>query len=161
MIFRKWGGGGKALWNCFQKFIRFGSRTLPVDLEITTLSNGSSIDFFVPSGVRQSTPRVSYVSFLDIWMVSWLSRNIFSKVLFSVLSGGLPSLRFRLYVWVPRGHNMFTEGGRALQRRGGNFRSTCISIRLDIMFLGSARCLNVVFPTFENLRSRFSFFATF
>ena len=30
-----------------------------------------------------------------------------------------------------------------------------------IMFLGSARCLNVVFPTFENLRSRFSFFATF
>ena len=37
---------------------------------------------FVPSGVRQSTPRVSYVSFLDIWMVSWSSRNIFLKVCF-------------------------------------------------------------------------------
>ena len=83
---------------------------------------------FVPSGVRQSTPRVSYVSFLDIWMVSWLYFWIYFWK--SVLSGWLPSLCLRLHVWVPRGHNMFTEGRRALQRRGGNFRFTCISIRL-------------------------------
>ena len=103
---------------------------------------------FVPSGVRQSTPRVSYVSFLDIWMVSWLSRNIFSKVFISVLSGWLPSLRLRLYVWVSRGHNMFTEGRRALQRRGGNFRCTCILIYqfTYIMFLWLSQMSQCCFP---------------
>ena len=81
------------------------------------------------------------------------------KVLFSVLLGWLPSLRLRLHVWVPCGHNMFTEGGRALQRRGGNFRSTSVSIRLyhvlvtqpDVSMLFS-RPLKIWGPGFHSSR---------